>query len=750
MRYISVSALCASVCTFALAQPAFAQESGSSTQLEEIVVTAQKRAQNLQDVPIAVTAFSGESLEKSGVSSIRDLSQADSSLTLTFGAQTATSFVRGVGNPGSQTVGNEGSVAFYIDDVYYTRVSTPFLALANIDRVEVLKGPQGTLFGRNASGGLINIITRTPDMDKMVVEATAGYGNYDTWMAKLYASTPLGEKVGMDISVAAQNQSKGWGRNLFTGNRVWKDKYVSLRSKLVADLTETTRATLIGYYVESKTQIGFQYAIAQGSIGGEPAFYGDTTPRVQSDIGFYNINLNYDPYSHGKGWGGSLKLEQEMGFADLVSISAYRKGEDVGRYAGKNSIYPYLAYLLYAKDRQYSQEFQLKSKADSAVDWILGLYHMNSKAGYSPSRVFGDAFGPGSSGPDLGNPTLGAYLDIYGMQTIKSNSVFGQSTFKVLPETTNITLGLRYTIDKLRGRGEQFFTAGGVTFPFPAIAGGQDLYDEGFKFKKLTFKVAVDHKFSDDVLGYVSVSRGFKSGTFNTLPLDRAPTRPEVVTSYEAGLKTELLDRRLRLNFAVYQNDIKDLQVQVIRTVNGIGAVVLQNAATARTKGAELEGQAILAEGLSLRFGINYLDAKYRRFDDAPFFVQNPLPFYGNTQLAGDAKGNRLTQSPKWKTNLGFNYEIDTGLGEVNFTGNMAHTSKFYWGPDNNASQGSYTLFNASVGVNPTENVGVRFWANNITKEKYLSTVLIQALENGNTAGPAAPRTYGVEVSYKF
>lgn len=751
------------------AQTATDGSEGSSNQLEEIVVTAQKRGQNLQDVPLSVTAFTGDTLAAAGVVNAMDLQRVDPSLTISIGGGgVAIPFLRGIGNAAGITAGNESSVPIFIDDVYYSRISNAVLDLANIDRIEVLKGPQGTLFGRNASGGLINIFTRTPDRDKIVAEVTVGYANYDTISGKVYASTPLGQNAAIDFSFSGKDQRSGWGRNLFTGNKVWREDYTSFRSKLVADLSETTHITVTGFYSKQFTQQGSQFQRALGFIGfvppGAGAANATNPPTVypnsnqplfqEQNGGFYNINVNYDPEVHMKAFGGSLKIEQELEFADLVSISAYQRQKDSWLAAGQIVPTPTIAYTLVPRVRQFTQEVQVKSKQDSAFDWIVGAYYMYNKAGYNPTRVYGDniclsfGFPQGCVGPLLQTPNFatGVYYDITGIQTIKSYSGFGQTTFHVIPESTNITLGLRYTADKVSGVGPQSFTS----VPTGTVSLGT--FRDNETFKKLTYKVAVDHKFGEDVLGYVSFSRGYKSGTYNTLPLADAPVRPEVVQAYEVGLKSEFFDRRLRVNLALFQNDITDLQVQVIRVINGIGNVAQLNAPKARTKGVELSGEAAVSDGLRLRFGVDYLDAKYVDFPNAPFYFQLPAPEYGFGVVPGSANGNALTQAPKWKGSLGLNYTTETDFGKFVFDGNASANSKYYWGPDNNFAQKGHVLLDASIAFTPgfNESVGLRLWGRNLTGKKYYQTILENVGTNTNSAAPAAPRQYGVEVSYKF
>lgn len=741
------------------AQSAEASAADSASQLGEIIVTAQKRSENVQNVPVAISAFAGETLERSGVSRVLDISQVDPSITLATGAGAVVPFLRGVGNPSGTTVGNEASVPVYIDDVYYTRLDQIYLELNNVERIEVLKGPQGTLFGRNASGGLVHVITRDP-MDGAAVDAKVGYASYNTFSGKFYGAVPLGDRAAIDLAVSGLDQRDGWGRVVATGEKVGRVKYITARSKLVFKPTDTTNIRLIGYYGNIRTSQYVHNTIFRGTTNGTPPFYGPVVALDPPDD-FYDGAGTREHFLRHEGWGGSIKIDQELGVADITSITAYRKSDERYIADGEMTYLRWLEYELNSTEKQFSQEMQLKSKPHSAFDWILGAFYLYSKAGYDPTGVTGDAI-------DLAGRVPGSELQLFGVQTIKSYSGYGQTTFHVVPEGTNITLGLRYTSDHVSGHGTQNIEIPGVgTFP----AGPS--YDKTFVFNKLTYKVAVDHHFGEATMAYVSFSRGYKSGVFNTLPLAADPSKPEVVDTYEVGVKTDLLDRRLRFNAALFQNNVKNPQVQTI-IVNGNTAFVgFTNAESAKVKGAEFSAEAAVADGLRLNVSAAYLDAKYTGFRSAPFLFpptdlpQNgglcpgltvnapPVPARegGNCPIVQrDATGNRLAQVPKWRFNAGLNYKVSTSAGDFAFDANMSYVGKFFWQPDNILHEKPYTLVNGSVTYSPpgNENLSLRIWGKNLAGEKYHAGELAVAGSGGNLATVGAPRTYGVEVRYKF
>lgn len=736
----------------------------ASGKLDEIVVTAQKRSENLQKVPVAIAAFKGETLAKSGVDRIGDLGQVDPAIKFSTGAGAVVPFLRGVGNPSGTAVGNEASVPIYIDDVYYTRLDHIYLELNNVERVEVLKGPQGTLFGRNASGGLVQIFTRDP-MKGAALDASVGYANYDTISGKFYGAVPLGDRAAIDLSVSGLHQDDGWGRVIATGEKVNRVKFITARSKLVIEPTDTTRVRVIGYYGNIRTSQFLHNTIFRGTTNATHPFYGPIVELSPPD-NFYDGAGTTEHYLTHEGWGGSIKIDQELAFADISSISAYRKSEESYLADGEMTYLNFLQYRLNASERQFTEELQLKSKAGSPFDWIVGGFYLYSKAGYVPTAVTGDAI-------DAAGGVPGSELQLTGIQTIKSYSGYSQATFHVVPEGTNITLGLRYTSDHVKGHGTQLIQIPGVgTFPAGATP-AESFYDQSVVFNRLTYKVAVDHRFGSNLMGYVSFSRGYKSGTFNTLPLAAPPSRPEIVDAYEVGVKSDLLDRRVRLNLAVFQNNIKNPQVETI-IVNGNTAFIgFTNAESAKVRGAEFSAEALVADGLRFNLSGAYLDAKYTGFENAPYLIQptalpqngglcpgltpelpqEPAVEGGNCPIVSrDASGNRMAQVPKWRFNAGLDYDLDTSAGDFNFNMNISYTGNFFWQPDNILKEKAYTLVNGSVTYSPrgNENLSVRVWGKNLTAEKYHAGELAVAGSGGNLAMTGAPRTYGAEIRYKF
>ena len=742
--------LVAFICGIGLGTPAVvhAQE---PARLEEMVVTAQKRGENIQKVPLTVSAFSGDEITRASVANVKDLAKLDPALNITQGSGVIVPFMRGIGNPSGTTAGNEASAPVYIDDVYYARLTTADMALASIERVEVLKGPQGTLFGRNASAGLIQVFTRDPGPTP-TGDLTFGYGNFDTKTLKFYGSMPITDRLSANLSVAGQKQGKGWGTNHLTGEETFINNYINVRSKILYEPTDSTRIRLNAYYVEEANGQGLVGGgqLFRGTVRGTPGIpafgilpYGPIQPVFPFDKDhFYDADANLLSQMHTKSGGASVKIDQETPWFDFTSISAFRRSEGHFVSEGDHTPFNWLWYTLDNLDQEMSQEFQLKSKPEKQIQWILGAYLFNARQGFEPTAVRGDVLDITAGG------VPGIHQDIYGMQTISSWATFGQATLPVVDEKTNVTLGLRYTEDKVHGRGHQELNIPNIaTIPLQVPE-----YDKTFVFHKLTYKVAVDHRFTENVMTYASYSRGYKSGTFNTLPLDADPTRPETVDAVELGLKTELFQNRLRLNLAIYRNGVLNPQVQLIKNVAGVASVQFANAEKARTRGVEFSGQALITDDLTFRFGANYTEARFISFKDAPINTFLFVSPFGATTTSGDASGNYLPQVPRYTFTVGANYDVKTSVGSFNFDVGAAYRSSFPWETDNVLKQKAYTLVSTALTYTPSfnEHVSVRLWAENLAGERYYSNELTQTGSVGGMVAPGAPRTYGVEARYAF
>jgi iron complex outermembrane receptor protein len=282
-----------------------------SSQLQDVVVTAQRRSERLQDVPISVTVATAASLKDADVTSALDLAQATPGLSVQYATGTFTPFIRGVGNPVA-VAGNEASTSTYVDGIYVARVFADVLPFYDVDQVEVLKGPQGTLFGRNSTGGLINLITRTPTQQPEF-EGSVGYGNYNTGQFSVYAATPLGSRAAVNIAASDTEQGGSWGHNITTGQTIGRQEVHGLRSKLVVNPTDSTEVTLSAGYVQAWNNFSPASNPTAGTNQGNPV----GPPAIYSPLPFYDVRNNNNPSTHEESFDTSLRVKQDLGFAQF-------------------------------------------------------------------------------------------------------------------------------------------------------------------------------------------------------------------------------------------------------------------------------------------------------------------------------------------------------------------------------------------------------------------------------------------------
>lgn len=706
---------------------AFHCASASAQELNEIIVTAQKKSENLQTVPIAITALSADTAQAAGVRVTEDLNVVTPGLNLGRSSGGAVILLRGVGALTAQA-GQDASVPVFIDGVYQLSGASALFALNNVERVEVLKGPQGTLYGRNATGGAINIITRTPSSDT-AAEAEWGYGNYDTVEARFYGTTGIAQGVAADLALYYNNQGEGWGRNVTTGEEVAKRRDFSVRSKVKFEASDTTQITLSGDYWKTSGSIGPNFRPVETTsaiITGQQGF----------PYGFYDVQSNDTPFGSNEQFGVSLRLEQELGDMKLVSISAYQQGNRKERADLDSIELDILTYSFTAKLKAFTQEFQLSGNAGDNLDWIVGAFFLDSKEGYEPFVLEGAGVAP------LETVTQG-----YNYQRTRSYAAFGQATLKVTP-STRLTLGARYTVDERRVRA---ISTGELPGELPG-QGSIPIFDVSQKatFKKPTWRIGIDHDLSPDAMVYATYSRGFKSGIFNLSAPDNDPVKPEVLDAFEIGLKSKIAGR-LRFNPSVFYYAYKDIQAAKIQG----GQQFLLNAAKAEIYGLDADFEFAASDRLTLRGGMSYLHARYKEFQDAPVFVPNLTFPYGNLTVdcaadpAGcDLSGNRIPRSPDWTANLGADYRIPVGAGEIMLSGTYAYNDGWKWEADNRTSQKPFHIVNAQIMWSaPDEAFNVRVWGRNLLKEKYYSQVQSALADLGVVA---APRTYGVSMGFKF
>lgn len=710
-----------------------AQRSASSPQVEEIVVTAQRRSERLQDVPIAVSAITGIAATAQGVTGTSVLQASVPSLVVARQANGAVPFLRGIGS----TIGDgnaESSVAIYLDGVYQPSAFSNFFEFNNVERVEVLKGPQGTLFGRNATGGVIQVITKDPG-DSPQGDFKVGYANYKTVTANGYVSLPIAQNLGFNLAALYQDQDEGWGENLSTGEKTRGARDIGVRAKLLFTPDAQTDIRLSADY--SKT--------TNGGINAQPLPGARTLPFT-GGLGYpgpFNTWVDHEFIGRSETKGASLHIDHDFDKAHLKSITAYQHSTGFYSVDGDMSPVPAITFDFDMTSKTFSQELHLLSRPTSKLQWLVGGYFYRREVSQL-QEVRGLFTLPLTNGLDQAATTK-----------VTSKSLFGQATYP-LAEDTNLTVGLRYSWEKVAGSASDFL--GGTSIGINPLNGQV----QHLQYSKPTWRISLDHKFESNILGYVSYNRGIKSGNFglsgSTAGMDE-PYLPEQIDAYEVGLKTELFDRRVRLNTAVFAYDFKNYQFQ--KFINGASFVF--NGPSARSYGGEVELEVRASDRLTLNGTIGLLHTRIGDFPGAPnacrsvatgvldnggFFCDptTGLP----TTTPYNAKGNRLPNAPKATGNVGFIYTMPTSNGDFRLAGNVYHFGGAPADVSNRLYYRKYTTISGSLTwTDRTEAFSVSLWGKNLTNEYYYAqqTALVGLIDLG---GPAPPRTFGITLGYKF
>ncbi|SCW66571.1 iron complex outermembrane recepter protein [Sphingobium faniae] len=695
----------------AQAQTMPASQTGADSALSDIVVTAQRRSERLQDVPIAVTAISGEALSRKGLTDTQQLAGAVPGLTFTTVGASGTPFIRGVGSNAGDT-SSEPSVATYVDGVYIATPNANVFEFNSVENIEVLKGPQGTLFGRNATGGVILVTTRNPSFEPSV-EGRIGYANYDTITGSAYLTSGITDNIAFNVAGQVRDQGRGYGRNIFSGHETYYRHNASIRAKLLFNLGEDTQAILQGDYARIRTGGGY-LQVPNGVVAPDGVIQNldrFDTRAGEEDSRAEKINTR----TRGLG----LTVTHDFSNFSVKSITSLRRntGREYADVEGAPDAQLNLGINLY--QHNFSQEVHLLSADDSKIQWLVGGFYYDSTAGYKPSTLSGSVVG-------------GIVIDILGLIRTRSLSAFAQATAEVLPNT-KLTGGLRFTRERQDYRTETDSSVGLLS----PLARAHQI------FNKPTWRVSLDHKFGEDMLGYVSYNRGIKSGGYPPQAPVTESFRPEQVDAYEAGLKTQLFDRHLRLNMSAFWYEQKDLQVQIFNGETGPTGVT-QNAAAARTRGFDVDFEARPMRNLTFSGGLAYVDGRYKNYGEAASYGQSA----GGLSTV-DASGNRTIKTPEFSGSFTADLAFPTDSGTFNLSGTALYTGKFYWAADNRPAQDAYTVYNATFRwTTADERFNISLWAKNLTGKKYLAQLL--ETQFGDLVTQADPATYGITGGFKF
>ncbi|NKJ44027.1 TonB-dependent receptor [Novosphingobium sp. SG720] len=726
--------------------------------LAEIVVTAQKRAQNLQDVPVAVTALSADTLVSHNVSTVADLPRLAPSLTLTQGNVPTNNSInlRGIGTVAFSTA-IEPSVAVIVDDVALLQQAQAFSGLSDVERIEVLRGPQGTLFGKNASAGAINIVSKAAT-DTLTGSITGTATTDEEYRLDASLSGPLAQGVGFRINGFVGDR-KGYIRNLQDGSKLNNDKSFGLRGRLDLDPAAGVKVNLIASHSESESN-GFARTFRAVPAGA--AIFG--TPVAPSVVGItpgtdnYSVRLDKPLFNKSMQTTVSGRASFDLGFANLVSVTSYqdwkfRFNEDFDYTISNVLGIPggIVAGSTYHAT-QFAQELRLVSPGQRRLTYVLGLFYADGKT----DRTF--ARGP--SGPVVAGWTS--------RSGTRSYAAFGQATYDIA-QGTHFDLGLRLNHEKISA--DFLNTVTPATIPannatcLSTCSGKSD-------DTALTWKGALRQDLTRSVMAYASYARGYKGQGFDIstgfTPRRAAnPVRPEKSDAYELGLKSRFLDNRVQLNVAAFWSNFRDFQAQsgVLLPDNTI-QLTLNNVGRVRTRGVEVELNTRPMPQLTIDGAFSYTDTRILEYSGAQCYTGQTVGCYDldgsgpSTTTGQNLAGKGLPNAPKVKFNIGGNYKIL--LPSLPFDAfvqaDYSYQSKVNFDLLGNPAtvQAGYGIVNASLGIDQNDRGGLRvtLFVNNLFDKHYASNV---SIASGGSAGLLAQsldrnsrRYFGLRARYQF
>jgi iron complex outermembrane receptor protein len=679
---------------------------------EEIVVTAQRREEKLKDVPIAITAISKKQLEESGVSGSLQLSTITPGLNFVVQGAYAQPTIRGIGTTVTGA-GADANVSIYVDGVYQPSQVANAFDFNNVERIEVLKGPQGTLFGRNATGGAISVTTLKPSFENYG-QLSLGYGSFNERRAKGYGTVALGEKVAADLAFTYK-EDDGYVDNInpLVNGKTAKAKSFGIRSKLLIDFTEDFNVILAGGYGENHDNSLY---ITRPLNRNNVALRTVPTLVIPSDIRV--VNVDTDAKNDAKTWFVNLTASYSLGSGELTSLTAYQDtnitllvDSDVTSIASSSN-------LTTLPQQTFSQEFSYASGFSGPFNFTAGVYYYDDDA----LRRTINSRGVG-----------GAVTQDFTVEVkTQAAAIYGEIYYDVT-DALRLIAGARYSTETKKADGTY------------RVGGTIELHTEE-TWNAFTPRLSLVYKIDESSNIYATYSRGFKSGSYNTTTLAQpTPVSPEFVNAYEVGYK--ISRPGFTLNTSAFYYDYTDIQVGVQTNVGGVSQGVLQNAAAATIYGIDADVTARLSENWRLRFGAAYTHGVYDEYFNA--LLTTPRVGGGNTQTPGDASGKDMIRSPELMVNGTLTYTTDLAGGSLEASATVSYNGGFYWDPGNRVKQDAYTLINANMSwTDPSNSFKAEVWGSNLTDEEYYYYVTVSS--TGDSASYQRPRTFGVMLTAYF
>ena len=753
----------AAVSQLALASAANAQDTAANEAADtgfEIIVTAQKRAERLQDVPLAVSAVSGNQLQTLSINSPMELRYVAPSLNFQGSANVRGEgfSIRGVGTAVfSDTV--EQSVGTVVDGVPLARSGQAVADLIDIERVEILRGPQGMLFGKNASAGVISITTKAPEFNNSL-QVRASYATKNEVKASAIGNLKLTDTLAFRVAYA-QTTRDGIVDNIFRKELLNGRDSRGVRARLLWEPAPNLTVNLLGDWGKSD-QLCCTWTARTVPANTQ---YGQMTAAAGIVPGPKNLQIAADKlfYQKIENWGTSMQVDLDVDWATLTSISAYR------HWTSDDNNDPDLLPVNYlsinsgqSKLNQYSQEFRITSPSGGQFEWVAGVF-LNHTVNHSHAEQTGKLVLPLP-----GDMVIGSSVDSTTKNT--SSAIFGQLSYEPV-DGLKLIFGGRYTAEKLAFNANMY-KAPSAFMSIPGRYVGPvwaRASNENF-----SGRATLQYSFNDDVMIFASAARGYKGAAVDTLGVVSADTkviRPEIPTSYEIGLRSQFLDRRVTLNVTGFATDFKDFQASIFDTSVSPARFAVATAGKLRTRGVEADFVVQPAQGLTFNGSLAYVDGTYLDFKNIGCYAGQPVLPLGTqrtsprqciqitpAQAVTYGDGNPLTNSPKFTYSVTASYQHHINDYRIDGSLNWFWRSKVNFDAAGNplTVQDSYGLLNANVSVGPDDGLWrLSFFARNILNQNFANMVFGQPVLNApgisvQFPSPDAQRLLGVALEVKF
>lgn len=693
------------------------QLSFSDVVIEEVYVTAQKRSERNVDVPITISSATGEELANAGITNTQDLAQTVPGLRVDLSGGFSQPSIRGIGSSVAGP-GLSASVATYVDGIYRASALTSAFELSDIDSIQVLKGPQGTLFGRNATGGAIIVTTTQPSFEPDA-EIKLSYGRYNTSRLQAKGSMGLTDRLAVGGALY-QHQSDGFVENSFDGTNVDEIDNWGARVKALYDVND--KISLLLSYAHTDKDDGSSGAV--NAYRGISVVNDPNNPAVDPvhqdgtaiDLPTERGRVSADGPSGMKATSDdiALRVEWDLGSMMLTSYTGYHEEEIVDQRDYDATSLPVFHGKYRVEGESISQELNLSSAGDSLLHWVAGVFYFRDDSQF-----------PYFNSVNTGQAVTPAFRN--GQKT-EAWAVFWDGSYD-FTDLLTITVGARYSEDTMT-----------VNYEVPGLIPYTTAEET---FEDFSPRVVLRYSVDENSSAYLSLTKGYKSGVFNPAGFTTTPVDPEELTAYEVGYKTQM--GQWNANLAAFYYDYSELQVNRF-----VGASsVLVNAADATIFGLDAQFSYMLSSSLHMDLGLAYTKSEYDEFMNAPAYIGTGFPGDPYQTASVDASGNELLRTPELTANLSVNYGREVGSGMADFNISYYYSSSFYFDAANDVEQDAYSLMNLRASWAPfSERYGIAVYANNVLDEEYLVQVLPQSATLLQQYG--LPRSYGIEFTMRF